>query len=149
MKKLIILAALLGVGLGRSFAFPSLQSQAATAPKACQDLATVVSSVEKDLSGTVATVKKESLDDFVRQFHQQVVGSRLSTCLIMTNQLLDCLDKAAKDPATAKTDVDSIKTSQDAYTKLKNTLQQYAQTLKNVKDPKTAKSDVENFDFSH
>ncbi|MGH9434556.1 MAG: hypothetical protein ACRD06_00995 [Terriglobia bacterium] len=148
MKKFTMFTALvLALGLTRSFALPLPQSQTAPPAKACQDLVAVVSSVQKDLSGTIATVKKESLNDFVRQFHQQVVGSRMSTCLVMTNQLLECLDKAAKDPATPKTQMDSIKASQDTYTKLKNALQQAAQTLKGAKDSKTAKSDVESFAF--
>lgn len=147
MRKLGMLAALLAwMFLPGALAFA--QAQTAPPAKACQEDETVVASVLTHLNDTVGTVKKESLDDFVRQYHQQVVSSRLSTSIVMTNILLDCLDKAAKDPSTPKSNLASIKASQDAYTKLKNAMQQDVDTLKTTKDPKTAKDDISNYNFT-
>lgn len=129
-----------------AFAVPQAETTAPT--KACQPDETVVGSVMKDVTTTIATVKKESLDDFQRLFHQQVVGSRLSTTLLMTNMLLDCLDKAAKDPSTPKSDLASIQTSQKSYTQLKTAIQQDIAKVKSTKDPKAAKSEIETFSFT-
>ncbi|MDE3180658.1 MAG: hypothetical protein KGM47_13490 [Acidobacteriota bacterium] len=147
MRKLGMLAALLAwMFLPGALAFA--QAQTAPPAKACQEDETVVNSILKHLNETVDMVKKESVDDFVQKYHQQVVGSRLSTTVVMTNILLDCLDKASKDPSTPKTDLASIKASQDTYAKLKNTMQQDVDTLKNTKDPKIAKADISNYNFS-
>lgn len=140
--------AVAGVCLAAAAAFSAPQAQTAAPAKACGPDETVVGSVMKDVTTTIATVKKESLDDFERLFHQQVVGSRLSTTLLMTNMLLDCLDKAAKDPSTPKGDIASIQTRQKTYTQLKTAIQQDIDKVKSTKDPKAAKADIEAFSFT-
>lgn len=149
MNKIKYMVALLAAGafLAGVAAYSAEQAQAAAPSKVCGVDETVVGSVMKDVTGTIATVKKESQDDFQRLYHQDVVGSRLSTSLLMTNMLLDCLSKAAKDPSTPKAELSSIQASQEAYGKLKNTLQQDIKTVKTTKDPKTAKSSIEAFTF--
>lgn len=146
MKKSIILVALLLCFLGTSAALP-LQTQTQAPPQACGDEAGVVTSVEQDLSALVDTVKKESQSDFDSKYHDQTCQSRLSICLETTTAVLDCLDKASKD--APKQQMDGIKALQATYTKLKNTLDQDIQGLKNAKGTKAAKALIAGFDFSH
>lgn len=137
-----------GACLAAAVTFASPQAQPTAPGKACEPDEKVVVDVMEHMTATIATIKKESQDDFERLYHQQVVESRLSTNLLMTNMLLDCLDKAAKDPSTPKGDLAAIQASQQKYTQLKTTIQQDAAKIKSTKDPKAAKAEIEAFSFT-
>jgi|GEM_PF-492918 Na+/phosphate symporter len=149
MNKIVRLALLLQVCLLETFSLMAFQSQAQPQVEACKDQETVVATVKQDILDTVSTVKKESLDDFERQFHQQASMSKLSICLETINDLLSCLDKASHDPQTPKDQLDSIKSKQAAYQKLKTLVQHDIDSLKAAKDSKTAKAEIEKYDFAH
>lgn len=145
---LVMLAIALPLSAG-TVSIAAFQDQSAPQAEACKTDEGIVTSVVQDLSGTVTTIKKESLDDFEKQFHQQACMSKLSICLEMVQELVNCLGKAAHDSGAAKAQVDACKAKQESYGKLKAVLQQDLDELKAVKDPKTAKADIEKFDFSH
>jgi hypothetical protein len=143
-------SAVIGLSLCLSFSagLPAFQNPSQS-PPACVAEESVAAAIKSDLADTVDTVKKESLDDFERQFHQQACMSKLSICLSSVNELLDCLDKTAHDAGASKQQADTCKAKESAYTKLKSALQQDIAELKAAKDSKTAKAEIEQFDFTH
>jgi hypothetical protein len=149
MKRVFLVMLTTGIWLmapasGRGFQQP-LPSQ----EQPCKTNEGIAVSIKQDLADTVNAIKKESLDDFEKKFHQQACLSKLSICLDTVQELLSCLDKAAHDPATSKADAAACKAKTAAYGKLKTTLEQDLAELKAAKDPKTAKDDIEKFDFSN
>ena len=151
-KPIALTALMLGVCFLGASALLSVEPQSASQSpqsQACSDDEGVVNSVKQDLSTLVDTVKKESQQDFDAKYHQQTCQSRLSICLEMTSQLVDCLTKASKDSSTPKEQLTAIQTMLATYTKLKNTLDQDIQALKGAKDTKAAKALIADFDFAH
>jgi hypothetical protein len=114
----------------------------------CSDDEGMVTSYVQSLSDLVGTVKKESLPDFQRDYHQQSCLTRLTLSLGIVNGLIDCLTKAAKDPAVTQQQAAAIKSKLDNYVKLKSLLDQDRDALKAAKDTKTAKSIIEKFVLS-
>ncbi len=125
----------------------SFQPKAANA-QACQDEESMVTANTKDLSDSVAQVRKESLNDFVKDFHQKSVSVKLSLSSGMVQEVVDCFDKAAKDTTATKEQVDAYKAKSAAYSKLKNKIDQGMKGLKGATDPKQAKALIEKLDFS-
>ena len=117
------------------------------APQACQSDVAVVTSVKQDVVSLVTTIKNESEKDFETKYHQQTCQSRLNTCLIMTNELLSCLDKAQNSAATPKTQIPAIQLLEATYTKLKNALGKDIQGINSAKKPAKAKALIGAFDF--
>jgi hypothetical protein len=111
----------------------------------CSDDEGMVKSYVQSLTDLVGTVKKESLSDFEKEYHEQSCLTRLTLSLGIINSLIDCLNKAAKDPAATPPQLAAIKTKLESYTKLKTALEQDQDTLKAAKDTKTAKSIIEKF----
>lgn len=111
----------------------------------CSDDEGMVKSYVESLSDLVGTVKKESLPDFQRDYHGQSCLTRLTLSLGIVNSLIDCLTKAAKDPAATPAQLAVIKAQLASYSKLKTALEQDRDALKAAKDPKTAKSIIEKF----
>jgi len=111
----------------------------------CNDNEAMVESYEKTLADLVSAVKKESLSDFQKDYHQQSCLTDLNLSLTLVDPLLECLDKEAKDPAATKEHADAAKNKGQIYAKLKSALRQDRDTLKAAKDPKAAKSIIENF----
>jgi hypothetical protein len=134
---------LVAPAFGRGF-----QQAAPSQEQPCKTDEGITVSIKQDLADTVNTIKKESLDDFQKEFHQQACMSKLSICLETVQELLNCLDKAAHNPGTSKADADACKAKEATYGKLKASLQQDLAELKAAKNPKTAKDDIEKFDFS-
>ena len=140
MKMTIVAAVLLGVCL--AVHSPNLCAQT------CQEEESATTAVKQDLIQMAGTIQKESLDDFQKHFHQQSFASRLSISLQTVGDLLGCLDKASRDPAATKSQLDAIKTKQAAYQKLQTDLQNDSQSLKSAKKAKAAKAAIEKFDFA-
>ncbi|HUY14383.1 MAG TPA: hypothetical protein VMX16_12255 [Terriglobia bacterium] len=116
--------------------------------QACQDEESMVTANTKDLSDSVAEVRKESLDAFVKDFHQKSVSVKLSLSSGMVQQVVDCFDKAAKDTTATKEQVDAYKSKSTAYSKLRTKIDQGMKGLKGATDPKQAKALIEKLDFA-
>lgn len=114
----------------------------------CNDDEGMVKSYVQSLSDLVGAVKKESLPDFQRDYHEQSCLTRLTLSLGIVNSLIDCLTKAAKDPAATQQQAAAVKSKLDNYVKLKSLLEQDQNALKAAKDPKTAKTVIEKFVLS-
>ncbi|HEX5482683.1 MAG TPA: hypothetical protein VFZ08_08670 [Terriglobia bacterium] len=127
-------------------AFQSAAPAATT--ESCKDPEAVVTAVQQDLAATVSAVKKESLDDFEREFHQQASMSKLSIYLRTVSDVLSCFEKASQDPQVSQSQRAEIQRKQSTYKKLQTTAQADLQELKTAKEPKVAKADVEKFDFT-
>lgn len=145
MKVVLSIIVTAGLCLMGAASGQALQQPSPAQEQACKTDEGIVISIKQDLADTVASVKKESLDDFQKDFHQQACTSKLSICLETVQELLSCLDKAAKDPGSG---ANTSKAKQETYEKLKAALQQDLAELKAAKDSKTAKDDIEKFDFS-
>jgi len=114
----------------------------------CSDDEGMVKSYVQSISTLVGTVKKESLSDFQKDYHEQSCLSQLTLSLGIVNSLIDCLNKAAKDPATPPQQVAADKAQLQNYDKLKSLLEQDCNTLKAAKNTKAAKSIIEKFTIS-
>jgi hypothetical protein len=114
----------------------------------CSDDEGMVKSYVKSISDLASTVKKESLDDFEKDYHEQSCLSRLTLSLGMLNSLIDCMGKAAKDTTATQEQIAAIQSKLQSYAKLKSALEQDQGTLKAAKTPKTAKSVIEQFVFA-
>jgi hypothetical protein len=148
MKAVFLIILTAGISLRAAASGRGFQQPSPAQGEPCKTDEGIAVSIKQDLADTVNTIKKESLDDFEKQFHQQACMSKLSICLETVQELLSCLDKAAHDPATGKADASACNAREATYGKLKATLQQDIAELKAAKDPKTAKDDIEKFDFS-
>ena len=142
MKRRILMVLLLGPLF---LALPVRQSFFA---QTCSDDESMVESYEKTLADLVSAVKKESLDDFQSHYHQQSCLTDLNLSLSIIDGYLDCLNKAEKDPAATKEQIDADKNKSQIYSKLKSMLEQDLNALKGAKDPKTAKALIEKFMIS-
>ena len=142
MKRRILTVILTGPLL---FGLPILHSLHG---QTCSDDEGMVKSYVQSIADLVGTVKKESLSDFEKDYHQQSCLSRLNLSLGIVNSLIDCLNKAAKDPATTQEQIAAVKSKLEKYAKLKSVLEQDRDTLKAAKDTKTAKSIIEKFVIS-
>lgn len=116
--------------------------------QACQDDESMIAANSKDLSDSVAQVRKESLDDFVKDFHQKSITVKLSISSGMVEEVVNCFEKAAKDTTATKEQVDAYKAKSAAYAKLKTKIDAGVKGLKAATDPKQAKALIEKLDFS-
>lgn len=111
----------------------------------CTDDEGMVKSYMQSISTLIGTVQKESLSDFEKDYHEQSCLSRLTLSLGIVNSLIDCLNKAAKDPADTPAQLADIKSKLENYAKLESTLEKDRDSLKAAKDTKSAKSIIEKF----
>jgi hypothetical protein len=102
----------------------------------------------KNVTDLAETVKKESLPDFEKAYHQKVMMTHLSLFGSTVDRFLDCLHKRASDPTTLKEDADAAKGKIDAYNKLKDKIKQDRDALKAVQTGKDAKALIEKFAFT-
>ena len=142
MKRRILAIILAGPLL---FGLPILQSLRG---QTCNDDEGMVKSYVQSLNDLVGTVKKESLSDFQKDYHEQSCLTRLTLSLEIVNSLIDCLTKAAKDPTASQQQAAAIKSRLEDYVKLKSLLEQDRDALKASKDTKTSKSIIEKFVLS-
>ncbi len=115
--------------------------------QACKDDEAMVKEVEKNVADVVDTVKKESLQDFQRAYHQKSSLNKLTFCVNALTGLVGCLDKAAQDSAAPKEDVDAAKAKRDNYSKLRDKTDESRKTLKETGDAKAAKALIEKIDW--
>lgn len=120
----------------------SLQAQT------CSDDEGMVQSYIQTIDDLVGTVKKETLSDFEKDYHQRSCLTRLTLALGIVNSAIDCLGKAAKDPAATQEQIAAAKGKLEKYMKLKSAMEQARDTLKAAKDAKGAKSLIEKFAIS-
>ncbi|HXH48939.1 MAG TPA: hypothetical protein VNM47_06300 [Terriglobia bacterium] len=139
MKRRILMIILTGPLL---FGLPFLQSLHS---QTCSDDEGMVKSYVQSIAELVGTVRKESLSEFTKDYHQQSCLTRLTLSLGIIDSLMDCLNKAAKDPAATPDQNAAVKDKLEKYAKLKSALEQDRDTLKAAKDTKTAKSVIEKF----
>jgi|SRR5690242_1826990 len=125
-----------------SFGLPILHALHA---QTCSDDEGMVQSYVQSIDDLIGMVKKESLSDFEKDYHQRSCLSRLTLSLGIIDSLMDCLSKAAKDPAATQEQIAAAKGKLDRYSKLKSALEQARDTLKAAKDTKGAKSAIEKF----
>lgn len=116
--------------------------------QACKDEESMVDYYKKDLAELVGTVKKESLPDFQKAYHQRSSLTKLTLYGNTVGGLLSCLDKAAQDPTATKEQVDADKAKRETYAKLKDKIQQDHNALKTTEASKDAKALIEKFDFA-
>ncbi len=132
---------MLGVALGFFLGPQRLRAAA------CTDDESMVADYKKSMADLVATVKKESLTDFERAFHQKSSLTKLTLSLSMLDGLLNCLDKAAQDTTATKDDVEAYKAKRETYGKLREKIQHERTALKATEDPKDAKALIAKFDL--
>jgi hypothetical protein len=142
MKRRVLIVLFLGTFL------TGLTFSAALNAQTCNDDEAMVKSYVQSLTDLVATVKKESETDFERKYHQKATMADLTLTLGMIDGLLDCLDKAVKDPTATKPQVDSMEVKRQAYAQLKANLKRDHDGLKAAHVPKAAKALIEKFAFA-
>ncbi len=117
--------------------------------QACKDDQMMSDESRKTLVELVATVKKESLQDFQRAYHQKSCLNKLTFSLNAVDGVLACLDKAAQDTTATKEDLDAYKAKREAYAKRKERIEHDRKALKDAADAKDAKALIEKFDVSN
>lgn len=139
MKSVIRTVLLIGVLAGAC--------QVALFAQACQDDEDMTKSTLKDLTDLVGAVKKESQGDFEKAYHQKTFLSKSGFGLTVVNGLVNCLVKAAQDSTATKEQVESYKTKEESYGKLKGRMEQARGAVKSA-DQKDAKTLIEKLDLS-
>lgn len=142
MRRTTRTALVVGAALGLSLGPPRLCAQA------CKDEEAMAADYKKDFADRVATVKKESLPDFERAFHQKTILSKLTLYTNIVDTVMDCLNKAAQDASTPKEEAEALKPKLAAYAKLKATVQHDRDALKAAEAPKDAKDLIAKFDLA-
>jgi hypothetical protein len=141
MKRFAVLGLILGSALIFSAGPSKLSAQV------CKDDEGMVADYNKSVTDLVETVKKESLADFTKSFHQKSVASKLTFYGTMVDSLITCLQKSANNPATEKADADAAKAKIERYNKLKDQIKQDRDALKAAQTEKDAKSLIEKFSY--
>jgi hypothetical protein len=131
-----------------SLATTNLLGQRPAPPPPCQDEEMMVREYNKTVTELVTTIKKESLQEFDRAYHRKSCLIKLTLWVGTLDGAVNCLDRAAQDRAAAKSQVESYKTKHDSYSKLKEKVAQYRDSLKTTEHSKDAKALIEKFDFS-
>ncbi len=141
MRSTIKLILLVGACLGFFVAPPPLAAQA------CKDEEGMVTDYKKDMATMLTTVRKETLSDFEKAYHQKASATKLTFYGSIVGSLVECLDKAAQDPATPKEQLDGLRAKHDSFAKLKETIQHDRDGLKATQEPKDAKALIAKFDL--
>jgi hypothetical protein len=116
--------------------------------QACKDEEEMSADYKQAMAGLVATVKKESLPDFEKAFHQKGTVTKLTLYGSMVGGLVTCLEKAAQDSATPKEQADAYKAKRETDVKLKDKIQHDRDTLKVMEASKDAKAFIEKLDLA-
>jgi hypothetical protein len=142
MKCWTIFALVLGSAFVLSLGSLQLSAQV------CSDDEGMVTYYKKNATDLVETVKKESVMDFAKAFHQKTMMTNLTLIGGTVDRLLNCLQKRASDPTTLKEDADAAKGKIAAYNKLKDKVKQDRDALKAAQTEKDAKALIEKFAFT-
>jgi hypothetical protein len=140
---------MLGTGLIAAVFLVNALSSGPLFAQACKDEQALVDDFKQGLVTTVDTVKKESLDNFEKAFHQKTCFTKLTLCLNVMDEVLNCLDKASQDTSTPKEQAATYKSQKESYAKLKDKLTQYKSQLKATEAPKDAKALIGKFDLAN
>ncbi len=141
--------AMLGIGLIAAAVLVNVLSSEPLFAQACKDEQAMVDEFKQGLGTTVDTVKKESLDNFEKAFHQKTCLTKLTLCLNVMEEVLNCLDKASQDASATKEQAATYKGHKESYAKLKEKLTHYKSQLKATEAPKEAKALIEKFDLAN
>jgi len=141
MKCWTVFALILGSAFVLSLGSPQLSAQV------CKDEEGMVADYQKTVTDLVETVKKESLMDFEKAFHQKSVTTNMTLFGSMVDGMIGCLQKRANDPTTLKEDADAAKSKIDTYSKLKDKIKADRDALKAAQTGKQAKALVEKFSY--
>ena len=114
----------------------------------CSDDEGMVTYYNKNVTDLVETVKKESVTDFAKAFHQKTMMTNLTLFGGTVDRLLTCLQKRASDPSTLKADADAAKGKIDSFNKLKDKIKQDRDALKAAQAEKDAKALIEKISFT-
>ncbi len=125
-----------------------LAGQQGLRAQSCGDEEAMVNSSLQSVTDLVATVRKESVEDFGRTFHQKVFLSKVTSALSVIDIPIDCLNKAAGDSATPKDQAAADKAKADTYTKLKGRLEDFKTRVKAAAESKVAKGIIEKAEFA-
>jgi hypothetical protein len=117
--------------------------------QACKDEQAMVDEFKQGLLANVDTVKKESLDNFEKAFHQKTCLTKLTLSINAMDEVLSCLDKASQDASATKEQAAGYKAQKESDAKLKEKLTQYKSQLKAIEAPKDAKALIEKFDLAN
>ena len=131
--------------LGSACVFPSGPSQLAA--QVCKDEESMVADGQKAVTDMVETVKKESLPNFERAYHQKNVTNKLTFFGGMVDGYISCLQKQASDPATSKEDADAAKGKIDAYGTLEAKIKRDRDAVKAAQTGKQAKALIEKIAY--
>jgi hypothetical protein len=142
MKSRIVFALVLGSASLLPSGLPQIFAQG------CKDEEGMVADDKKAVTDMVETVKKESLQDFEKTFHQKSVANKLTFFGSMVDGYISCLQKLASDPATPKEDADAARGKIDAYSKLKEKIKQDRDAVKGARTGKEAKAHIEKIAYS-
>ena len=126
-----------------------LVSQRPLFAQACQDEEAMVADYKKTITDLIATVQKESLADFERLFHRKSCLVKLTFCASVLDGLVACLEKAPQDPTATKEQKQAYKAKHESYSKLKEKVAQYRDSLKATEVGKEAKALIEKFDLAN
>lgn len=126
-----------------------LGGQSRLAAQTCQDDEAMAANYTKDISDLVAEVKKESLVDFEKNYHQKKCMTKLALSVNIMGQVADCYNKATQNTEATKEEVAAAKTKAETYSKLKANIEQSRNALKATDVAKDAKALIEKIDLSH
>ena len=142
MKSQVVFPLVLGSAFILASGLPQLSAQV------CKDEGGMVAVYKKTVTDLVETVKKESLLDFQKAFHQRNMITKMTLFGSTVDGMISCLQKRSSDPATPKADADVAKGKIDTYNKLKDTIKQDREALKAAQSEKDAKALIEKFAFT-
>ena len=131
--------------LGSASVLPSDLSQLAA--QVCKDEESMVADYKKAVTDMVETVKKESLSDFEKAYHQKNIANKLTFFGGMVDGYISCLQKSASDPATPKADADAAKGKIDSYRTLGDKIKQDRDAVKAAQTGKQAKVLIEKIAY--
>jgi len=137
MKRRIVFVLVLGSASVLPSGLPQLAAQV------CKDEESMAADYEKAVTDMVETVKKESLPDFEKPYHQKDVTNKLTFFGSMVHGYISCLQKPASDPATPKGDADAAKGKIDAYGTLEAKIKRDRDAVKAAQTGKEAKALIE------
>ena len=131
--------------LGSASIFPSGPSRLVA--QVCKDEESMVADSKKAVTDMVETVKKESLPDFEKAYHQKNVTNKLTFFGSVVDGYISCLQKHAGDPTTPKEDADAAKGKIDAYSTLKEKIKRDRDAVKAAQTGKEAKALIEKIAY--
>jgi len=107
----------------------------------------MVTDYKKTVTDMVETVKKESLPDFEKAYHQKNLTNKLTFFGSMVDGYIGCLQKQAGDPATPKEDADAAKGKIGAYSTLMDKIKRDRDAVKAAQTGKEAKALIEKISY--